>query len=283
MTGSAAIRTRGEVPGRVRIARSSPSCTFTWIDRAFLEAHDVRRWAGPRSLPLWLPLPDFAGFMTRDTSPARGAGLTARPLGGHRARHAQLVARQQGTDRRTDRGRGEGRARCVARGAIGLLGLGSTIISADHHIAVYSLCADKIARARNCCRKGAIALSYGKQNSCFAGETQEAQPMRPRDSRTGSNGSYPQISSKRAPTPRRGFALKCLIEITFLIDDCTFNSNKKRPSKWRYRGRIRSPRHASPRMARPDRTRSNFVPRPRCTRRATCFRCLRSPFRCPAP
>ncbi len=56
------------------------SCTFTWADRMFLESHDIRRWSGPRSLPLWLPLPDFAGFNTRDTSPARDCGLTVRPL-----------------------------------------------------------------------------------------------------------------------------------------------------------------------------------------------------------
>jgi nucleoside-diphosphate-sugar epimerase len=56
------------------------SCTFTWADRAFLDSQDIRRWAGPRSLPLWLPLPDFAGFNTRDTSPARDCGLTVRPL-----------------------------------------------------------------------------------------------------------------------------------------------------------------------------------------------------------
>jgi 2'-hydroxyisoflavone reductase len=56
------------------------SCTFTWVDRAFLESHDIRRWTGPRSLPLWLPLPDFAGFNTRDTSPARDSGLTVRTL-----------------------------------------------------------------------------------------------------------------------------------------------------------------------------------------------------------
>jgi 2'-hydroxyisoflavone reductase len=55
-------------------------CTFTWIDRAFLESHGVKRWTGPRSLPLWLPLPDFAGFNTRDTAPARDCGLTVRAL-----------------------------------------------------------------------------------------------------------------------------------------------------------------------------------------------------------
>jgi 2'-hydroxyisoflavone reductase len=56
------------------------SCTFTWVDRAFLESQDIRRWSGPRSLPLWLPLPEFAGFATRDTSPARDSGLTVRTL-----------------------------------------------------------------------------------------------------------------------------------------------------------------------------------------------------------
>jgi 2'-hydroxyisoflavone reductase len=72
-------RTRGELLDDCAAALGS-SCTFTWIDRAFLEQQDVRRWAGPRSLPLWLPLPDFAGFATRDTTPARQAGLTVRPL-----------------------------------------------------------------------------------------------------------------------------------------------------------------------------------------------------------
>jgi 2'-hydroxyisoflavone reductase len=71
--------TRGEMLAECAAALDS-SCTFTWIDRAFLEAHDVRRWAGPRSLPLWLPLPDYAGFATRDTAAARDAGLTVRPL-----------------------------------------------------------------------------------------------------------------------------------------------------------------------------------------------------------
>jgi hypothetical protein len=56
------------------------SCSFTWVDRAFLESQNIKRWAGPRSLPLWLPLPEFAGFNTRDSSPARDAGLTVRPL-----------------------------------------------------------------------------------------------------------------------------------------------------------------------------------------------------------
>jgi nucleoside-diphosphate-sugar epimerase len=71
--------TRGQFLAECADALGS-SCTFTWVDRDFLESHDIRRWSGPRSLPLWLPLPDYAGFATRDTSPARDSGLTVRAL-----------------------------------------------------------------------------------------------------------------------------------------------------------------------------------------------------------
>lgn len=74
-----ATRSRGEVLTECAAALGS-SCTLTWVDRAFLEQHDVRPWTGPRSLPLWLPLPDFAGFATRDTTDARNAGLNVRAL-----------------------------------------------------------------------------------------------------------------------------------------------------------------------------------------------------------
>jgi 2'-hydroxyisoflavone reductase len=77
--GIGPTRTRGELLSECAAALDSP-CAFTWVDRAFLEAHDVRHWAGPRSLPLWLPLPDLAGFATRDTTAARNAGLKSRPL-----------------------------------------------------------------------------------------------------------------------------------------------------------------------------------------------------------
>jgi nucleoside-diphosphate-sugar epimerase len=50
------VRTRGESLAECASALNA-SCTFTWIDRPFLEAHDVRRWAGPRSLPLGFPCP----------------------------------------------------------------------------------------------------------------------------------------------------------------------------------------------------------------------------------
>lgn len=49
------------------------------VDDDTLFAHDVRYWAGPRSLPLWLP-PDHIGFSQRDTSAFRACGGTTRPL-----------------------------------------------------------------------------------------------------------------------------------------------------------------------------------------------------------
>lgn len=53
---------------------------ITWVDQDFLANHRVQPWMGGRSLPMWLPLPDYAGFMARDVSPALGSGLTTRPL-----------------------------------------------------------------------------------------------------------------------------------------------------------------------------------------------------------
>lgn len=50
------------------------------VDQAWLAAHDVEPWSGERSLPLWLPLPDYAGFMARSTAAAEALGLVARPL-----------------------------------------------------------------------------------------------------------------------------------------------------------------------------------------------------------
>jgi nucleoside-diphosphate-sugar epimerase len=48
--------------------------------QGWLLGRDVQPWSGPRSLPVWLPLPDYAGFMARDTSAAQSLGLKARPL-----------------------------------------------------------------------------------------------------------------------------------------------------------------------------------------------------------
>jgi nucleoside-diphosphate-sugar epimerase len=50
------------------------------VDQDWLAAHDVQPWSGERSLPRWLPLPEYAGFMARSTAAATALGLTSRPL-----------------------------------------------------------------------------------------------------------------------------------------------------------------------------------------------------------
>lgn len=50
------------------------------VDQEWLAAHEVQPWSGDRSLPLWLPLPEYAGFMARSTYAAEARGLTSRPL-----------------------------------------------------------------------------------------------------------------------------------------------------------------------------------------------------------
>ncbi|TPG17988.1 NAD-dependent epimerase/dehydratase family protein [Pedococcus bigeumensis] len=51
------------------------------VDQDWLAAHEVQPWSGNRSLPLWLPLPEYAGFMARSTAAAAALGLTSRPIG----------------------------------------------------------------------------------------------------------------------------------------------------------------------------------------------------------
>jgi nucleoside-diphosphate-sugar epimerase len=47
---------------------------------SWLQEREVAPWMGPDSLPLWLPQPEYAGFMTRDVTAAVRLGLTSRPL-----------------------------------------------------------------------------------------------------------------------------------------------------------------------------------------------------------
>ncbi|MGG5258519.1 NAD-dependent epimerase/dehydratase family protein [Phycicoccus avicenniae] len=49
-------------------------------DPAWLSEQGVGPWMGPRSLPLWLPFPEYAGFAARTGEAARALGLTTRPL-----------------------------------------------------------------------------------------------------------------------------------------------------------------------------------------------------------
>lgn len=53
---------------------------LTWVDQEFLQAHEVAPWSGPRSVPLWLPLPEHLGMLDHDVAPSLAAGLRVRPL-----------------------------------------------------------------------------------------------------------------------------------------------------------------------------------------------------------
>ena len=50
------------------------------VTQEWLAEHDVQPWAGPRSLPLWLPMPEYAGFGSRSDVRALDLGLRRRPL-----------------------------------------------------------------------------------------------------------------------------------------------------------------------------------------------------------
>src|SRR3712207_9145943 len=54
--------------------------TFTWVPQEFLLDHGVAPWDGAHSLPIWLPLPRYAGLLARDVSASLGAGLSVRPV-----------------------------------------------------------------------------------------------------------------------------------------------------------------------------------------------------------
>jgi 2'-hydroxyisoflavone reductase len=49
-------------------------------DPEWLVGQGVQPWMGPTSLPLWLPVPEYAGFAARTGAAARRLGLTTRPL-----------------------------------------------------------------------------------------------------------------------------------------------------------------------------------------------------------
>lgn len=66
-------------------------------EEEWLVEHEVGYWAGPRSLPLWLP-PEMTGFMTRSNTAYRDAGGRLRPLN-DTIRSVVADERERGVDR----------------------------------------------------------------------------------------------------------------------------------------------------------------------------------------
>jgi nucleoside-diphosphate-sugar epimerase len=54
---------------------------LTWVPQEFLTEHGVKPWAGPDSLGMWVPEPEYDGFQNRPAGPAAEAGLLISPLG----------------------------------------------------------------------------------------------------------------------------------------------------------------------------------------------------------
>ncbi|HEX3526829.1 MAG TPA: epimerase [Thermoanaerobaculia bacterium] len=70
--------TLGGVLATCREAVAAPETTrLTWVDEAFLQENGVTPWTG---LPLWIPGPEGAAFLSADNRRARAAGLTFRPV-----------------------------------------------------------------------------------------------------------------------------------------------------------------------------------------------------------
>ncbi len=53
---------------------------LVWVDQEFLTEQKVAPWSGDRSVPLWLPRPDYDGMMNHDLSATFAAGLATRPV-----------------------------------------------------------------------------------------------------------------------------------------------------------------------------------------------------------
>ena len=70
------------LPEHLEVARSVAGHAGPLVKAApaWLAAHQVEAWMGPRSLPLWLDDPQWRGFNRLDSSRARRNGLATRPL-----------------------------------------------------------------------------------------------------------------------------------------------------------------------------------------------------------
>ena len=71
--------TMGEVLAAVA-AGCGADVSLTWVPQEFLTEQGVEPWAGPDSLPLWLPRPEYDGMTAHDATPSYDAGLVTRPV-----------------------------------------------------------------------------------------------------------------------------------------------------------------------------------------------------------
>ncbi len=78
--GVGPVQRRGDLLAEVAAGVGVQQPDLVWADQQFLLDHTVQPWAGPRSLPLWLPLPEYDGLMTHDADLPRAAGLRTRPV-----------------------------------------------------------------------------------------------------------------------------------------------------------------------------------------------------------
>ena len=58
--------------------------SYVEVGDGWLAEHEVKPWMGPESLPLWLPQPEYAGFMTRTQRRRTRCGAHPAPGGRHR-------------------------------------------------------------------------------------------------------------------------------------------------------------------------------------------------------
>lgn len=77
-----AVGDRIPLPDHLQAARAVAGHTGPVLPAPpqWLEGQGVDHWMGERSMPLWLPLPEYAGFAARAGAAARAIGLAPRPL-----------------------------------------------------------------------------------------------------------------------------------------------------------------------------------------------------------
>ncbi len=54
--------------------------SYAWVPGDFLTEQEVDPWAGPGSVPMWLPRPEYDGMLAHDADLPREAGLVTRPV-----------------------------------------------------------------------------------------------------------------------------------------------------------------------------------------------------------